>query len=433
MVFNKLFDDYSNNNIGGLTDELKCIYIANNFKENTLVVCNSLYEANKFYQTLKNYVDNVYFFPMDDFMTSQVLAISPDFKMTRLETLNNIDDKCIVVTNLMGYLRFLPPKDVFKKNFIKLKVNDDIKDLDHKLYDIGYENETIVTETGKIGVRGYVLDVFPLNSELPYRIHFFDTQIEKITTFNILTQFKIDEVNEIVVCPNGFLLAETAIKEALEYIDSQNNKMRKNAGKRADFSDYIANLDALTHAIESLITKNATQFSDMFAIESIKTIAKYLHTAYIEPNNVEAREKMAFAQYVVGMGFSNVGLGIVHSMAHPLGGQFDVPHGVANAMLLPTVMRYNINSPSKPKFRLIAEAFGVNTQGLNDDEAADLAVELVENLRSKLNIPQSLSELGITEKDLDSLSVDAYNDICTGGNPRDTSVADIKKLYAEIL
>ncbi len=192
-------------------------------------------------------------------------------------------------------------------------------------------------------------------------------------------------------------------------------------------------LDALTHAIESLITKNATQFSDMFAIESIKTIAKYLHTAYIEPNNVEAREKMAFAQYVVGMGFSNVGLGIVHSMAHPLGGQFDVPHGVANAMLLPTVMRYNINSPSKPKFRLIAEAFGVTTQGLNDDEAADLAVELVENLRSKLNIPKSLSEFGITEKDLDSLSVDAYNDICTGGNPRDTSVADVKKLYAEIL
>ena len=192
-------------------------------------------------------------------------------------------------------------------------------------------------------------------------------------------------------------------------------------------------LDALTHAIESLITKNATQFSDMFALESIKTIAKYLHTAYIEPNNIEAREKMAFAQYVVGMGFSNVGLGIVHSMAHPLGGQFDVPHGVANAMLLPTVMRYNINSPSKPKFRLIAEAFGVTTQGLNDDEAADLAVELVENLRSKLNIPQFLSEFGITEKDLDSLSVDAYNDICTGGNPRDTSVADIKKLYAEIL
>ena len=192
-------------------------------------------------------------------------------------------------------------------------------------------------------------------------------------------------------------------------------------------------LDALTHAIESLITKNATQFSDMFALEAIKTIAKYLQTAYEKPNNIEAREKMAFAQYVVGMGFSNVGLGIVHSMAHPLGGQFDIAHGVANAILLPTVMRYNINSPSKPKFRLIAEAFGVSTQGLNDDEAAELAVELVENLRAKLNIPKSLREFGIEEKDLDALSVDAYNDICTGGNPRETSVADIKKLYAEIL
>lgn len=192
-------------------------------------------------------------------------------------------------------------------------------------------------------------------------------------------------------------------------------------------------LDALTHAIESLITKGATQFSDMFALESIRTIAKYLERAYIDGNDIEAREKMALAQYVVGMGFSNVGLGIVHSMAHPLGGQFDVAHGVANAMLLPTVMKYNLESPSKPKFRLIAEAFGANTEGLDDDQAGKLAIQLVEDLRAKLNIPKSLKEFGIEEKDLDSLSVDAYNDVCTGGNPRETSVEDIKKLYKEIL
>ena len=202
MVFNKLFDDYSNNNIGGLTDELKCIYIANNFKENTLVVCNSLYEANKFYQTLKNYVDNVYFFPMDDFMTSELLAISPDFKMTRLETLNNIDDKCIVVTNLMGYLRFLPPKDVFKKSFIKLKVNDDIKDLATKLYDIGYEKDIVINKSGDMAIRGYVIDVFPINYDNPIRIEFWGDTIESIRKFDINTQLTIETINEVEIIPN---------------------------------------------------------------------------------------------------------------------------------------------------------------------------------------------------------------------------------------
>ena len=202
MVFNKLFDDYSNNNIGGLTDELKCIYIANNFKENTLVVCNSLYEANKFYQTLKKYVDNVYFFPMDDFMTSELLAISPDFKMTRLETLNNIDDKCIVVTNLMGYLRFLPPKDVFKKSFIKLKVNDDIKDLATKLYDIGYEKDIVINKSGDMAIRGYVIDVFPINYDNPIRIEFWGDTIESIRKFDINTQLTIETINEVEIIPN---------------------------------------------------------------------------------------------------------------------------------------------------------------------------------------------------------------------------------------
>lgn len=192
-------------------------------------------------------------------------------------------------------------------------------------------------------------------------------------------------------------------------------------------------LDALTHAIECLITKNATQFSDMFATEAIKVIAKYLKPAYDDGNNIEAREKMAYAQYVAGMGFSNVGLGIVHSMAHPLGGQFDIAHGVANAMLLPTVMAYNAESKSKPKFRYIAEAFGINTKQMNDDEAAASAIKAVDELKNSLNIPKTLSEFGIVEKDLDSLSEDAFNDVCTGGNPRETSVNDIKKLYLSLL
>lgn len=192
-------------------------------------------------------------------------------------------------------------------------------------------------------------------------------------------------------------------------------------------------MDALTHALECLITKGATQLSDMFALEAAKTIYKYLPIAVKDGKNKEARGKMAYAQYVAGMGFSNVGLGIVHSMAHPLGGRFNIAHGLANAMILPTVLKYNMESPSLPKYRLMAQIFGVKTEGLTDEQCAKKAIACVEKLKKEVGIPEKLSELGITEKDLDVLSVDAYNDVCTGGNPRETSVADIKKLYKKIL
>lgn len=191
-------------------------------------------------------------------------------------------------------------------------------------------------------------------------------------------------------------------------------------------------MDALTHAIESLITKGATQFSDMFAMEAIRTIHKYLIRAFDNGQDMEAREKMAFAQYVVGMGFSNVGLGIVHSMAHPLGGRFNVAHGVANAMLLPTVMAYNAESPSKPKFRLICECFGLDTKKLSDDECVKKAVNEVKKMNRRLEIPKHLAEFGIGKDDLEALSRDAIKDICTGGNPRETSVEDIKALYKSL-
>ena len=183
----------------------------------------------------------------------------------------------------------------------------------------------------------------------------------------------------------------------------------------------------------AFLDAGAWDMSDMFALEAIKVIAKYLRRAYDNGGDIEAREKMAYAQYVAGMGFSNVGLGIVHSMAHPLGGRFNIAHGTANAMLLPTVMKYNMESASLPKYRLIAEAFGVNTAKLTDEQAGKKAVACVEKLKQSLNIPKKLSELGIKEEDLDVLSVDAYNDVCTGGNPRTTSVKDIRALYKKIL
>lgn len=192
-------------------------------------------------------------------------------------------------------------------------------------------------------------------------------------------------------------------------------------------------MDALTHALECLITKGANDLSDMFACESAKNIYKYLPLAVEDGKNIIAREKMAYAQYVAGMGFSNVGLGIVHSMAHPLGGRFDIGHGLANAMILPTVLKYNMQSESLPKYRKMAQLFDIDTTNLSDVECAEKAIEAVEVLKEKVGIPKRLSDIGIKKEDIDILSVDAFNDICTGGNPRTTSVEDIKEMYLSIL
>ncbi len=210
-IFKKLFNSYNAKEIGGLTDELKCIYISNQYNDNKiLVVCNSLYEANKFYQNLKNYVDDVYFFPMDDFITSEVLAISPDFKMTRLETLDNIikNNRGIVVTNLMGYLRFLPTKENFINSYIRLQVGDsiDIKNLTQKFYNIGYERNITVDKTGEMAIRGYVVDIFPINYDNPIRIEFWGDEIESIRFFDINTQLTIDKIDKIEIIPNSEFL-----------------------------------------------------------------------------------------------------------------------------------------------------------------------------------------------------------------------------------
>ena len=146
-------------------------------------------------------------------------------------------------------------------------------------------------------------------------------------------------------------------------------------------------------------------------------------------NDVVAREAMSQAQYIAGMGFSNVGLGIVHSMAHPLGAHYDTPHGVANALLLPYVMEYNAESPAAPKYINIAKAMGVNTDGMTELEGVLAAVEAVRNLSLSIGIPQKLHEINVREEDLHQLAIDAFNDVCTGGNPRSTSVEEIEELY----
>lgn len=187
-------------------------------------------------------------------------------------------------------------------------------------------------------------------------------------------------------------------------------------------------LDALTHAIEGLITKGAWEMSDMFELKAIEMIARHLETAVNEPSNAEARNGMAVAQYVAGMAFSNVGLGAVHGMAHPLGAIFDIPHGVANALLLPVVMEFNAPA-ALDKYVLIAKAMNAYDDLMSPEEAAKAAVEAVRQLSIRVGIPQHLSELGIKEEDLPRLAKAAAADVCTPGNPREVSENDLLELY----
>ena len=189
-------------------------------------------------------------------------------------------------------------------------------------------------------------------------------------------------------------------------------------------------MDALTHAIEGYITKGAWELSDMFHLKAIEIIARSLRGAVA--NTKEGRTDMALGQYVAGMGFSNVGLGIVHSMAHPLGALYDTPHGVANAIILPTVMEYNAPATGE-KYREIARAMGVSgVDAMTQEEYRKAAIDAVKQLSQDVGIPANLKDI-VKEEDLDFLSESAYADACRPGNPRDTSVEEIKALYRSLL
>lgn len=189
-------------------------------------------------------------------------------------------------------------------------------------------------------------------------------------------------------------------------------------------------MDALTHAIEGYITKGAWELSDMFHLKAIEIIAANLRGAV--ENTAEGRKQMALGQYIAGMGFSNVGLGLVHSMAHPLGAVYDTPHGVANAIILPTVMEYNAPATGE-KYRDIAKAMGVQgTDAMSLDDARKAAVDAVRQLGADVGIPADLKEI-VKDEDVDFLAQSAYDDACRPGNPRDTSVEEIKTLYRSLM
>ena len=189
-------------------------------------------------------------------------------------------------------------------------------------------------------------------------------------------------------------------------------------------------MDALTHAIEGYITKGAWELSDMFHLKAIEIIARSLRGAV--ENTPEGRSDMALGQYVAGMGFSNVGLGIVHSMAHPLGALYDTPHGIANAIILPVVMKYNAEATGE-KYRDIAKAMGVQgTENMTVEEYRAAAIEAVRKLGEDVGIPADLKDI-VKAEDIPFLAQSAYDDACRPGNPRDTSVEEITELYKSML
>ena len=189
-------------------------------------------------------------------------------------------------------------------------------------------------------------------------------------------------------------------------------------------------MDALTHAIEGYITKGAWEMSDMFHLEAIRLIAKNLRGAV--ENTPEGREGMALGQYIAGMGFSNVGLGIVHSMAHPLGALYDTPHGIANAIILPTVMEYNA-SETKEKYREIARAMGVKgVDEMSVEEYRKAAIDAVKQLSKDINIPSNLKDI-VKKEDIPFLAQSAMDDACRPGNPKDPTLDDIIKLYESLI
>ncbi len=238
------------------------------------------------------------------------------------------------------------------------------------------------------------------------------------TTINYVI---IDEVNQKkMVCVDPNDIPAVAIVDA-ELMYSLPKGLTASTG-----------MDAMTHAIEGYITKAAWEMSDMFEIKAIEMIHKYLPIAVNEPQNPEGRNGMAVAQYIAGMAFSNVGLGVDHGMAHPMSALHDVPHGVACAILLPTVMRFNAPA-AKEKYAEIARACGVYKDGMTLDEAVEAACNEIANLSRIVGIPEHLSELGIHEEDIPALAEQAINDVCTPGNPREVTKEDIIAIYKSIL
>ena len=299
--FDKIFDDIvESGNISGITNELKSLYLYNLFKKynkNILFVSNTLYEANTFYQSLSNYTKDVLLFPMDDFLTSEALAISPELKSTRLETLNTLinGERKIVITNLMGFLRYLPACNIYKKNVLKLEVNESVKfdSLIEKLYKLGYKRESVVNKTGEVAVRGYIVDIFPLSYSNPIRIEFWGDEIESIREFNIDTQLTIKKLDDVIIYPN----CEMPIIDGVLYRDMKNHI------DVANIIDYMDNCVLVFDNYDnlSLSYKNIIEETVDYSVEiGISADTKYMFDLYdftgkyLYLNNFDVKDSITY-------------------------------------------------------------------------------------------------------------------------------------------
>ncbi len=269
------------NQIIGLTNELKALYIYNKYKKtkkSIILVTSNLNEAGKIYNSLTNYTKNVWFFPMDDFLTSEAIAISPEFKISRLETINSIlkIKEGIIITSLMGYLRYLPNKEIFKQSYITIKKSQTIplEKLVEKLYYLGYKKQTTVNMTGEIAVRGFVLDIFPINKENPIRLEYWGEEIDTIKTFDVNTQRTKEEQEEITIYPNTELLINKdnfniPYRDITKYIETSSIK------------DYLNNPITIYDNYHTLTINNQRLEEEIFSYNTSmqrKAATKYMYS-----------------------------------------------------------------------------------------------------------------------------------------------------------
>lgn len=301
-IFNSLIDITDNKEILGLTDELKALFVYNYFIKNktTIVVLSStIYQANIIYQNILNYCDDVLLFPMDDFLTSEALAISPEFKSIRLETLSELskNKNKIIVTNLMGYLRFLPRIDSFNKAHLNLKINQNIKieSLVETLFNLCYSRETIVNKTGDMAVRGYVVDIYPINADSPYRIEFWGDQIDKIKSFDIDSQKSNFDLEEIIIAPNTEFItnkkhSDDKQRNLPNYEEVGNiSTLFKSTVFIDDYSEIALSYEQLQNEIFEYNTNNNTKETNyMFDFYSIKNNKEFLFQSF---DNVKSNDK----------------------------------------------------------------------------------------------------------------------------------------------
>lgn len=303
--------------ISGLTDEFFSVYINNLYKQNNnsiLIVTNSLYEANKIYNSLNNYILDINLFPMDDFLTSEAIAISPDLQISRIETIKNIinNRKAIVITNLMGYLRFLPNKDKFSKSIITLQKNKEynLEELKEKILNLGYKKETIVTSTGEVAFRNYIIDIFPTNYDNPIRIEFFGDEIDSIRYFDPTTQISKKPLESLEITPFWEYLIDD--KEYIyEEIKQKNLPFHsKNVVNILDyldnpitiFKDYNQLCNASLALEEEMFNYNINsdeQFQGRYMFD-FSTIKSLKNIYYMSINNINKDLKVENKNYLVG-------------------------------------------------------------------------------------------------------------------------------------